>query len=219
MKRLLLALLFVPGLASGQWSNGTNLWPSTPLAVGDMAHPSIAFGVRCLFAFNPCDNLHGAGQRGISSEAIYNEEATVYVAGVHSQLVFRPGTYTVPLAMGMRVVTPVVPAGVTVSQLHGLKIYDQTQGQSNYAIYTGLGKVSLGDVLELRGQPGYRSITVQNGSIISLYDATGAEVGRIQGAGGDVLITALTGKVRIPSLAGAGTRALSVDSQGNLVAQ
>lgn len=227
MKKILASLLLLASTtASAQWSNGTNLWPSSPVGIGQQAHNSIMFGVRCLDA--TCQGPTGPGQRGISSEAMYSEQATVYVAGMHSALYFKPpssGSYTIPDAFRMRAVEEApLPAGVSITNLYGLKIYDVNKGTNNWAIWTGDGKVSIGGPTELRGVAGTRSLMVQNGSIISLYDATGAEVGRIQGASGEVVWTVLSGKLningnaKITGLAGSGTRAVYAQSDGSLIA-
>lgn len=225
-KLLALCLCLVAFNVAAQWSNGTNLWPSSPVGIGQQAHNSIMFGVRCLDA--TCQGPTGPGQRGISSEVMFSEQATTYVTGMHSALYFKPptsGSYTIPDAFRMRAIEEgTLPSGVTLTNLYGLKIYDVNKGQNNWAIWTGDGKVSLGGPTELRGVAGTRSLMVQNGSIISLYDATGAEVGRIQGASGDVVWTVISGKlnisggVKVTSLAGSGTRAVMAQSDGSLIA-
>lgn len=213
----------LPALA--QWSNGSNLYPAPPIAIGSQAHGSIAFGVRCLVYTDPCNNLVGAGQRGISSEQIYNSQATTYVAGIHSELSFAPGSYTIPNVYRIRATEePPLPTGVVLTNLYGMYIYDVNKGQSNWALYTNDGRVSFGGPVEMRGAAGTRSVQVLNGSILSVYDATGAEVGRIQGASGDMLFTAISGNVtvsgnfKVSGLAGSGTRAVYADSTGKLVA-
>ncbi len=233
MKKILATLLLLASTtAIAQWSNGSNLWPTPPIGIGSQAHNSIAFGVRCLTYTDPCNSLTGAGQRGISSEAYYNSQATVYVAGIHSALAFAPGTYTVPNAYRIRAVEePPLPAGVVLSNLYGLYVFDVNKGQNNWAIYTNDGPSSFGDPITIRrgaltvtGQPGYRSINVENGGIISLYDGTNTEIGRIQASGGDVIWTVLSGKlningnVKITGLAGSGTRAVYAQSDGSLIA-
>lgn len=240
MKNLLSVLLILlPQLAFGQWSNGLRVYPTPPIAIGSEAHGSISFGVRCLSYTDPCNALTGAGQRGISSEAIYNSQATVYVAGIHSLLTFAPGSYTVPQAYRIRATDEApFPDGVVVTNLYGLRIYDVIRGQFNYAIYTEAGEVSLGDKVTIRNGPlnvngainatsaaGTRSINVKTGSILSFYDANGVETARLQGASTDTIISVLSGalainggSVRIQSLSGSGTRAVLVQADGTLIA-
>lgn len=240
-KLLALCLALVAFNVAAQWSNGTNLWPSSPVGIGQQAHNSIMFGVRCLDA--TCQGPTGPGQRGISSDVMFNSQATVYAAGIHSHMEFAPGSYTVPIAYRIRATDEApLPSGVSISTLYGLYVSDVIKGVTNYAIHTDAGPVSFGDSVTIRSgsltvqsgsingpinastSPGTRSVIVGNGSILSFYDATGAEIGRIQAASGDVVWTVLSGKlningsVKITSLAGSGTRVVYAQSDGSLVA-
>lgn len=224
---LLLALLLVPSLAHAQWETGA-LFPTTPVAIGDEAHSSIAFGVRQ----HTTSTLRGPGQRGISSEALFNEQATVYVAGLHSMLQFVPGVYTIPNAYRIRATEEVPLNGVTLTNLYGLKIWDVIQGRRNWAIYTDAGTVSFGDNVIIRtgglfvtSAPGYGAVSIQNGGLLRIYDGANREVGRLQGTADGLLLTVLEGvatvrgTVRIESLAGTGTRQVVVDADGTLRAR
>lgn len=150
MKKIIVILLFLILIptAPAQWILGGTLWPNFPVGIGQQAHQSIAFGVRCLDA--NCSPLHGPGQRGISSEPMFNEEATVYATAGHFMPQFVPGTYTIPLAMGLRITMPYVDPGVTFNTLIGLRIHDINRGQTNYAIYTEDGPISVGDHVTIR---------------------------------------------------------------------
>ncbi len=53
-------------------------------------------------------------------------------------------------AIGLRVIDGFTATGGSITNLYGIQIQDQTAGGTNYAIYTGLGSVSLGDNLTMR---------------------------------------------------------------------
>jgi hypothetical protein len=160
VKRWLLPFLLLPVHASAQWVGGLNLWPTFPVGIGQQAHPSIAFGVRCLDQY--CPPLHGPGQRGISAEPMFNSEATTYATAGHFMPQFVPGLYTVPQVYGLRVTIPYIDPGVTLTTLYGLRIYDINRGVNNYAIYTDDGPVSFGASLTIR--QGTHTITGLAGS-------------------------------------------------------
>lgn len=73
----------------------------------------------------------------------------------------------------------------TITNLHGLKVANVTQGTNNYAIHTGQGRVHVGDILELKspasvsGTPASDSAWIYPKSNGHLYAkaASGAEVG------------------------------------------
>ena len=70
--------------------------------------------------------------------------ATAAAYGLYSQGINLDAAITVPAIAGVRIDSNTTSAG-TITNNFGLDIADQTAGATNYAIRTGLGKVSLGD--------------------------------------------------------------------------
>jgi hypothetical protein len=89
----------------------------------------------------------GVSQRGVAIEWGANSAATssalgFFIAMNSSGL---SGTWTTTLLSSLYVSNPIKAAGQTVTTNYGLFVDNQTAGATNYAIYTGTGRVRLGD--------------------------------------------------------------------------
>lgn len=128
--------------------SGQVLFLNGPIQIGDgAASGSILFGIR-----QTNSTVTGTGQRGMSSEPIFNSQASVYAAAGHFQATFASGTYTVPDHFVARFLQPSsLPAGVTLTSMYGVYIGDVTlAGTNNYALYTNSGLVSFGNAVTVR---------------------------------------------------------------------
>lgn len=152
------------------------------MQIGDSSSPSnsIAFAVRM-----DTSTLTGSGQRGISSEPIFNSQATVYATAGHFQPVLASASWTLPILYGARIIQPSVGATVpTITTQYGLFIDDVNRGGTNYALYTGDGLVSLGAAVTIRSGGltlTTGDITLSSGAITAFGDITGRDM--IVGAG------------------------------------
>lgn len=171
-------------LLIGAGTNGTGQQVrliGSNMQIGDSSSPSnsIAFAVRM-----DTSTLTGSGQRGVSSEPIFNSQASVYATAGHFQPVFASGTYTIPILYGVRIVNPVTVAGVSVTTQYGLYIYDVNYGGTNYALYTNDGAISFGAGITVRtGSVTLTSgdLMLSSGAITASGDITGRDM--IVGAG------------------------------------
>jgi len=90
----------------------------------------------------------GVTQYGIACESLPSSAAT---AGFNAGY-FRAGSAAAAYTQGYGTAVAIVDgnkgAGSTISIQYGMKIEDLTVGATNYAIYTGLGTIHFGDVIE-----------------------------------------------------------------------
>ncbi len=151
------------------------------------------------------------GSIGAELDAFYSGSGTaVEVSGVYTD-VGNGSTGAVTNMMGIHVTTNSNFGGGSITNNYGLKVEDQTAGTTNYAIYTGLGKVSLGDALQFRGSSS-GVITMQTQAAAGTYNfnlpttaGTAGQVLTSQGGAGTAMTwtTPTTGTVTAVSVASA----------------
>ncbi len=88
--------------------------------------------------------LTGTTQHGIVSQSTFTSSATAFGRAINAQVKTAAASFTLAEAVALFVDVTTKGAGSTITNLYGLKIENQTQGDTNYAIHTGLGLVRFG---------------------------------------------------------------------------
>jgi hypothetical protein len=88
-------------------------------------------------------------QYGILANPLFGSDGTNSIQSLAAQPKTATASYTVSSVYGLRVLDTVKGSGSAITAQVGVQIDNQTQGANNFAIRTGTGTVSLGDVLEL----------------------------------------------------------------------
>lgn len=109
------------------------------VAIGTSTAASIALLVRT------ASTLTGTSQFGIRSDSTFASSATTVGAASYSWLQTAATAFTMATGIGHWIDTPAVGAGSTVTNLYGLKIENQSGGGTNYAIFSGTGRVYHND--------------------------------------------------------------------------
>lgn len=118
---------------------------SGTLTVGNTAQTISGINISSLLT-----GLTGTDQRGLSANPAFSSAATASGRVALLQLKTAASAFTMTDGMGINVLSPSVGSGSTITNAYGIKIEDQTAGGTlNYAFYTGLGTVRLGDNLKI----------------------------------------------------------------------
>jgi Pectate lyase superfamily protein len=110
----------------------------------------------------------GATQTGALLAPTFDVGCTTAGYGIHLQTITAAAAFTLANAYGIEIQAPTIGAGSAITNLYGIYLETMTAGGTlNYAIYTNGGKVSLGDILELRAAasqivPGATSLSLRN---------------------------------------------------------
>lgn len=110
--------------------------PSSTQVAVNMLYPASSFGVH-------------AGQYGFYAGTTFSTDATAHMNAIYAEISTQAGSYTTASVRGVRIGDAIKGASHTITEQIGLYVENQTQGVNNFAIKTGLGKVSLGDVVEV----------------------------------------------------------------------
>jgi len=100
------------------------------------------------YAISSTQTLSGNGNQAfLNVSPTFNADA----AGGQGNVLWVQGktaaSYTLAALAGLKVESPSIGAGGAVTTVYGLRIQDQTGGGTNYAIFTGAGRVSFGDLV------------------------------------------------------------------------
>jgi hypothetical protein len=100
------------------------------------------------YAISSAQTLSGNGNQAfLNVSPTFNADA----AGGQGNVLWVQGrtaaSYTLAALAGLKVESPSIGAGGAVTTVYGLRIQDQTGGGTNYAIFTGAGRVSFGDLV------------------------------------------------------------------------
>ncbi len=148
---------------------GTTSISSTLSVAGSVAFgassPSTAIGL----LINKTDLLQ-TSQSGLESTCTFSSAATTQGIAGYFQLRTAAASFTMANGYGIRIVDASKGVGSTITTQYGLKIENQTQGGTNYAIHTGAGlvtlggAVSMGSTLLVAGQTTLTGLTISGGS-------------------------------------------------------
>ena len=100
------------------------------------------------YAISSTQTLSGNGNQAfLNVSPTFNADA----AGGQGNVLWVQGrtaaSYTLAALAGLKVESPSIGAGGAVTTVYGLRIQDQTGGGTNYAIFTGAGRVAFGDLV------------------------------------------------------------------------
>lgn len=109
--------------------------------------------------------ISSADQTGIYSEPTFSSAATSSGMAFSAALRTAASAYTMTAGHGLRVFDAVKGAGSTITTLYGLKIENQTQGTTNYAIHTGQGLVLLGGAVSMSSTLAVTGISSLTGNV------------------------------------------------------
>lgn len=106
-------------------------------------------------------------QYGLNSEVTFSSAATVEGTALWAKVSTPATVFTMASGYGLNVSDANKGAGSIITTLYGVYVASQTQGATNYALYTNTGDVSLGDRLVLRPTvskvvPGATSLSLRN---------------------------------------------------------
>ena len=141
-------------------------------------------------------------------DAVLNNSNTVNAHGITIGLATDAAVFTLGELYPIKVASVTKGAGSTITTLAGLLINDQTVATTNYAIFTGLGKVRFGDaIIGADGAAATPSHSFYNESNSGWYRAAAGDV-RLAIAGTDVLKVTANG-IMVMVAGAAGTPAFS----------
>lgn len=87
----------------------------------------------------------------VKADGTMASDVTNTGAAVFARVRTEAASFTQASAVGVSVQDAVKGAGSTITTQYGLKIESQTQGGTNYALYTGTGRARFGDNVSVRG--------------------------------------------------------------------
>lgn len=121
---------------------------------------NVAFGV-----FGTVTGLAGTDQYSAIFQAVTTSAATATSAAVYAQVTTAAASYTTTAGIGINVGSASKGAGNTITTLYGIKVENQTAGNTNYAIHTGTGLVQFGDrLLTAASTTGRAGVNIPHGS-------------------------------------------------------
>ena len=166
-------------VTAGTFGAGNYVFPGTVSVTGQVGIGNAS--IPSTFLYVNANGMFGAATNGAVIVATFPADTIVTGSGLIFQFRTVAAVFTMTTGFGVSIASPVLGAGSIVTTLVGLKIYDQTGGGTNYAIYTGLGAVLLGDTLAVTGAFGCNGNTPQTkavsggtvGGVITALIATG----------------------------------------------
>ena len=93
--------------------------------------------------------LTGTQQFGSYYAPVGSSAATVQITGVASAPATAAASFTINAVYGFRALNTTKGSGSTITQQYGLYVDAQTNGATNYSIYTNAGLVRLGDTVTI----------------------------------------------------------------------
>ena len=91
----------------------------------------------------------GGDQKAVDADFQFRSAASTRGAVYRARVNLQDVVFTMPEGIGLHIDDAFKPSNPTLTTLYGIKINDQTKGGTNYAIYTGLGKIYFGDDVTL----------------------------------------------------------------------
>lgn len=85
---------------------------------------------------------------GVKSDGTMASDVTTTGAALYARLRTAAASFTLASGIGLTVQDAVKGSGSTITTQYGIKVENQTQGGTNYAIYTGTGTVHFGALTE-----------------------------------------------------------------------
>ncbi len=134
----------------------------------------------------------GTVQYGIVSDYAPTSGATSAYIGGWFRGWSATASYTQDSTYGLFVASPSKGSGSTMTTLYGLRIDDQSVGGTNYAIWTGLGRISFGDVVAIGTTPlATQALRIAGGGVTSGSSQYGVVSAHVISSGATTSGTAL----------------------------
>ncbi len=87
----------------------------------------------------------GTDQTGITLDPLFGSDATSTGRAMTARVRTEAASFTMTNAYSIRILSPSVGAGSTITTAYGLKVENQSAAGTNYAIHTGTGLLQFGD--------------------------------------------------------------------------
>lgn len=130
-------------------------------------------------------NLTGTTQYGILSGPVFTSAATTGGNAGYFLIQTAASAFTMVSGISVHVASPSLGAASAITTNYGIKVEDQTAGATNYAFYSGSGKVFHGDTTT-SSSTSTGALVVGNGTSGGIGVGGSASIGGNVGIGGSV---------------------------------
>lgn len=121
------------------------------------------------FYLNGTTSGTNPNQFGAAMNPVFNSTASTAGHGISIHPETAAAAFTLPLLYGLKVQPPNVGAGSSITTQYGIFVDDLVEATTNYAIYTGVGKVRLGGQFACNGATPQSSAA--GGAALAAYGA------------------------------------------------
>lgn len=115
--------------------------------------------------------LTGTFQYGATIQPEFSSGATTEVRSLNLRVLTEAAAYTVAQASALYILNPSKGAGSAITTSYGVRIESQTQGGTNYAIYTDTGLVRIGDQLQSAVTTGTAPFIIASTTLVTNLNA------------------------------------------------
>ncbi len=129
----------------------------------------------------------GTGLVAIAATPTANSTQTSNVRALYAKVTTAAASFTVATAYGAHIDSPTIGAASAITTLYGVKVEDQTGATTNYAIYSGSGKVFHGDTTT-SSSTSTGALVIGNGSAGGLGVGGAAFIGGAADVGGNLAV-------------------------------